>query len=235
MLIIKKRNALIAAAVLAVVVLGFVLSAFTAADSPSNDIVVVLDAGHGGIDGGATGISKRVKESDINLAITLSLEDMLKKAGVRVILTRRDENGLYGLFTRGFKMRDMNARKKIIEQSGCNILISIHLNTFYNPEVRGAQTFFNIKSTESRQLAKLIQSNFNKEIEPFKQRTELRGDYYLLECVKAASVIVECGFLSSPLDEALLTTAAHRERLARCIYNGAMQYLSIGGSVREFY
>jgi N-acetylmuramoyl-L-alanine amidase len=127
----------------------------------------------------------------------------------------------------------MGARKQWVESSGCNMLISIHLNKFPDPDVRGAQSFFAGRSPEGRALAEDIQASLNKNIPPHRPRIALAGDYYMLKCTIAASVIVECGFLSSPEDEQLLTTADHQKRLALAVFSGAMQYLS-ASAVREY-
>jgi N-acetylmuramoyl-L-alanine amidase len=224
MYVFRKRNLLVAVGLVTVLLSVIVLSATAQrADSPANDVIVALDAGHGGADGGATGRTTDVRESEINLKITMFLKEYFENSGVKVVLTRNDDNILSGGFS---KNKDMEARKKIVEESGCNMLISVHLNTFSDPSVRGAQAFFDPKSPEGREFARLIQNSLNKHIEPFRPRTELRGDYYMLKCTVAASVIVECGFLSSPEDERLLTTPAHQKKLALAIFSGAMQYMT---------
>lgn len=229
-LVVKKKYVLIAAALVVIILLGIVLTAAAKIEVPSNNVIVALDAGHGGQDGGATGVSTGVKESDINLKIVMYLKEYMENAGIKVVLTRNDDSIFDGRFS---KNKDMAERKRIVEESDCNMMISIHLNRFSDSSVRGAQAFFSSKSDEGRMLAGDIQQSLNKNIEPYRARTELAGDYYMLKCTVAASVIVECGFLSSPADEALLITSAHQQKLALAIFSGAMQYLTTA-SVTEY-
>ena len=103
---------------------------------------VVLDAGHGGIDGGVTGRTTGVKESDVNLTIVHCLKTELEDMGFEVILTRKTEAGLYGAATKGFKKRDMQRRKEIIEDSNPDLVISIHQNFYPTKKTRGGQVFY---------------------------------------------------------------------------------------------
>lgn len=222
-IVIKKNHLLIAAALIVSILLGIILTASAKIEVPSNNVVVALDAGHGGMDGGATGVSTGVKESDLNLKIVLYLKEYLENAGIKVILTRSDDSIFDGAFS---KNKDMAERKRIVEESGCNMMISVHLNRFSDRSVRGAQVFYSARSVEGKLLAEDIQQSLNKNIEPFRARNAMTGDYYMLRCTVAASIIAECGFLSSPEDEALLITAAHQQKLALAIFSGAMQYLS---------
>ena len=91
---------------------------------------IVLDAGHGGIDGGVVGRETGIKESDLNLSVTVNLKTILQQAGFDVVLTRKTEAGLYGAATKGFKKRDMQRRKEIIEEAKPIAMISIHQNYF---------------------------------------------------------------------------------------------------------
>lgn len=188
---------------------------------------VVLDAGHGGIDGGVVGRNTGIKESDLNLALTMKLKTVLDEAGFDVVLTRKTEAGLYGAATKGFKRRDMLKRKEIIEEAKPIAMISIHQNFYPTRTSRGGQVFYRSGSENGRLLAEGIQRQLNgvyKE-EGVKERTAATGDYYMLKCTEYTSVIAECGFLSSE-DEALLVTESFRERVARAIYAGLADYLA---------
>ena len=120
------------------------LSQSTTTSSPASALCVVLDAGHGGIDGGSQG-STGVYERDINLAITNKIETLLNNMGISVVQTRRTQDGLYGVFASGFKMRDMKERKRIIEESGADLVVSIHMNYFSDSSAKGAQIFYKPK------------------------------------------------------------------------------------------
>lgn len=166
-------------------------------------LTIVIDAGHGGIDGGVVGRVSGVKESDINLSISRCLQKEFEQAGFRVVQTRPTEAGLYGTATAGYKKRDMQKRAEIIQENAPALVISVHQNFFSMTSRRGAQVFFRNDSSSSRTLACAIQTAFNEMPETAKKYSALAGDYYVLNCSDYPSVIVECGFLSNPEDEAL--------------------------------
>ena len=195
-------------------------------------LCVVLDAGHGGIDGGVVGRATGVKESDINLSVTMKLKRILDEAGFEVVLTRKTEAGLYGAATKGFKRRDMQSRKETIERAKPIAMISIHQNFYPTRVSRGGQVFYRSGSVTGQKLAEGIQRQMNGLYEEYgvRERTVATGDYYMLKCTEYTSVIAECGFLSS-VDEALLVTEEFQERVARAIYAGLAEYLaSVAGA-----
>ena len=122
--------------------------------------VVVLDAGHGGDDPGKIGINK-VLEKDINLSVTLKTKALLEAEGVEVVLTRKDENGLYKSTDGNKKRADLNRRCNLIEESGADFVVSIHQNSYRDGGVRGAQVFYYKDSEEGKKLAEAIQNVFN--------------------------------------------------------------------------
>lgn len=190
--------------------------------------VVVVDAGHGGIDGGAVGIKTKVQESDLNLEIAKRLKDKLKDAGVNVVMTRNSYGGLYGTTAKGFKRRDLEKRVKIINSANADAFVSIHLNCYSSSSRRGATTFFCKGKIEGEKLAQSIQKHFNTLSGQPKDYQSLKGDYYLLNESNCPSVICECGFLSSPEDEALLLTEEYQNEIAEKIFYGIIEYLSLG-------
>lgn len=193
-------------------------------------ITVVIDAGHGGVDGGVVGITSGVKESDINLALSRVLQEKLENAGLNVIQTRLTESGLYGAATAGYKRRDMAKRSEIINTSSPVLVISVHQNFFSLSSRRGAQVFFRASSERSKTLACMIQSSLNAMPECVKRTDPLAGDYYILNCSDYPSVIVECGFLSNAEDEALLLTDGYREKIADTITAGVLSFLASAAS-----
>ena len=122
---------------------------------------IVIDAGHGGIDGGATGATTGVFESDLNLKICRELESLFKGAGFITKMTRTDENGLYGDTSPRFKKRDLNRRVEICNQTLADAFISVHLNTYSSSSRRGAQVFFKGGNEEGKRLADAIQLELN--------------------------------------------------------------------------
>lgn len=225
-----KKSFLIAAAILiaAAVCLGLFagFAAEKAAAVNPNMPVIVIDAGHGGIDNGVQGINSGTDEADINLAIARFLKGQFTGAGFNCVMTRTTEAGLYGSTEKGFKMRDMQKRKQIIEDSKADMVISIHQNFCPLPSKRGGTVFFNNDSAEGKALALSIQSELNAMESCEKPNEILKGDYYMLKCTSSPSVIVECGFLSNNKDDELLNTESHQRALAYAIFKGAVSYFS---------
>lgn len=156
--------------------------------------VVVLDAGHGGSDSGKISVTGSL-EKDLNLSITLELKSILENAGYEVILTRKDEGGLYTEKDRNRKIADMKERCRIINESSADVVVSIHLNSFTDPKVNGAQVFYYKHSQEGKQLAQCIQDSFRDNLNPDNKRVEKFNDsYYMLLNTKLPTVIAECGF-----------------------------------------
>ncbi len=229
--IVFKKGALIALA--AILCLGVAIgiccgaaAATTASTTSVREKVVVIDAGHGGMDAGVYGINTKTKESDINLALAKQLKGYFANAGFKVVMTRKTNAGLYGAPTKGFKMRDMKKRKQIIEESGADMVISIHQNFCPIPSRRGGTVFFDKNSESGKLLAADIQSSLNAMDECASENEALAGDYYMLKCTESPSVIVECGFLSNVEDEALLISPEYQKKIAYAIFKGAVGYYS---------
>lgn len=188
-------------------------------------LTVVLDAGHGGIDGGVVGKKTGLKESDVNLAITFALKEYLEGRGVNVVLTRKTEAGLYGTTAKNFKRRDMAKRKEIIEKASPNVVVSIHQNFFSDERKRGANVFFRGGDGSAEVLASAILSHFCGQEGTPSERVPLLGDYYILNCTRYPSVIVECAFLSNREDEELLSSLDYQRLIASRIGDGVLRYL----------
>lgn len=221
----KGAAALFAAIAILSVATGTIFAGIASASAQSAP-VIVIDAGHGGIDAGVRGKTSGVKESDINLSIAYSLRRCFDNAGFCTILTRKSQAGLYGLPTKGFKLRDMEKRREVIEECGADMVISVHQNFYSDGTRRGATVFFNKDSESGKQLAVCIQHSLNAMEGAATNHSPLIGDYYMLKCTSSPSVIVECGFLSNAQDEELLLTEEYREQLAYAIFAGAVSYFS---------
>lgn len=225
--IFLKRGFLILLAAIVCIGAGIGIFAGVAASNANVDgKIIVIDAGHGGVDAGVTGVTTAVKESDINLYIARELKNYFIEAGFRVVMTRSTNGGLYGTATKGFKMRDMKKRKEIIEQSGADMVISVHQNSCPIPSRRGGQVFYDTNSESGKALAGCIQNCLNALDDSIKPRTALIGDYYMLKCTQSPSVIVECGFLSNSEDESLLLSPDYRKKIAYTVFKGAVSYYS---------
>ena len=195
--------------------------------TPISNHVIVLDAGHGSPDGGATGDNGSI-ESEINLDITLKLQSLLEATGATVILTRSDENGIYdsdAKTIRSQKVSDMKNRVKIASESKAEVFISIHMNKLPQKQYSGWQTFYKNNDETSKIIATSIQNSLNTFIEKENNRKEKSiSGIYLTKNVEIPLVLVECGFLSNSSENELLQTDSYQERLAWCIYIGLMNY-----------
>lgn len=214
--------------IICVVVLSFVLCMSfnyiaNASVSEYYKYTIVLDAGHGGWDGGCTGTATDVTEAELNLEVTKILKEYLEDFGFNVILTRSDSDALGK-----DKISDMEKRKEIIDKVSPTMVVSIHMNSFTDPSECGTQAYFEVDDIEGEKLASSIQDQM-KLLLPNAREHANHGEYYILECSDTVSCIVECGFLSNPNDEALLNTEDYRESLAYSIYSGIVKYLITSG------
>lgn len=190
------------------------------------DEVIVLDAGHGGIDPGKVGVSG-VLEREINLSLVYRLAAALGERGYQVVLTRTGADGLYREGSPNKKREDMANRVRIIEEAAPALTVSIHQNSYPDASVRGAQVFYYGGSEPGKLLADCIQKGIQAAApESGKRSIKANQDYYLLTHTTCPIVIVECGFLSNPTEEKLLTTESYQELLVTGIVDGIEAYLA---------
>lgn len=194
--------------------------------TPALNYTIAIDAGHGGIDGGAVGVKTGVAESDVNLAIALLTEEIFKNGGFNVVMTRSSAGGLYGLPSAGFKKRDMKKRAEIIREAAPAVVLSIHQNSCNSSSRRGSMVYYAYGDEGGKELAASVCKNVNEMPEKPRACVSFAGDFFILNTSHAPSVIVECGFLSNAEDEALLCDDGYRERLAYAIYLGVVNYLA---------
>jgi N-acetylmuramoyl-L-alanine amidase len=188
---------------------------------PTNQKVVVIDAGHGGWDPGVV-TKTGTLEKDINLAVAEQLQILLETGGAYVIMTRADDNALGDS-----KNQDMNRRRLIAEQAGADIFISIHQNAYASQNIRGAQAFYFGDSDKGKRLAELIQIQFITYLDRDNQRVATANQqYYVLKRTSIPSVLVECGYLTNPNESRLLTTEEYQKKVAWAIYLGIINYFN---------
>lgn len=219
--------------ILAVLAAGFAATFFygvKAASLRAKEATIVIDAGHGGRDGGVSGIATGVKESDLNLKYAFLLKEALEKQGFRIIMTRSTEDGLYDTAfgseeTR--KSRDMLKRKEIILEAKPVCVISLHMNFFQQRSVRGAQVFYDGANQTSKALAVAVQNKLNKLNTAHAKRnvTQLPGDYYIVKSTVYPTCIIECGFLSSEEDEKLLINPDYQRDFIYEVVSGVLTFL----------
>ena len=194
---------------------------------PVTNRTIIVDAGHGGEDGGAVS-SNGVSEAQINLSIALKLQNLLEQSGATVVLTRSDENAIYDIDKKTLRQKknsDLKNRVKIGNSSSADIFVSIHLNKIDQSQYYGWQTFYKNGNEQGKKLATYIQNNLNEAIQKENKRTPLKiSDVYIIKNVEIPTTIVECGFLSNPEEEKQLQTDEYQNRLAWGIYNGIMDY-----------
>jgi N-acetylmuramoyl-L-alanine amidase len=190
--------------------------------------VVIIDAGHGGIDGGAIGKNGTI-EKNINLDISQKVKAYLESGGDSCIMIREVDEGLYSEYgtIRNKKNEDLKNRKDIISKYRADMFISIHLNSFPQSQYYGAQVFYPEDSEDSRILAKLVQEELLKILDRGNKRVEKASDsYYLLKDNPVPSILIECGFLSNPEEESLLRDENYRNKIAWAIYRGIIRFFT---------
>lgn len=200
---------------------------------PITNKVVVIDAGHGKPDEGATGFNGTTEEA-INLSIALKLQKLIEQSGGKVILTRSDENSIYSNNVSGIrnkKISDVKNRVEIGNNMGANIFVSIHLNKFPASEsYSGWQTFYKEDNEKSRDLAQYIQNSLNSNIEKQSNRKIMKiSNIYIIDKLEIPAVIVECGFLSNKEECYSLKTEEYQNKIVWGIYLGIQKYfLNLG-------
>lgn len=184
--------------------------------------VVVIDAGHGGFDGGVVGASG-IRESQLNLLIAKALQSKLVSNGVKVVMTRNTDKAVGKT-----KKQDMANRKKIIKSAGASLVVSIHINKFSLPSRRGVQVFYD-DTKIGENFANMMQTTLNQRInKKYTARSDfmpISADLFITKCDLVPSIIIECGFLSNAQDERLLLTPEYREELAEVISSVCVQSL----------
>ena len=187
--------------------------------------VVVIDAGHGGVDPGAVGVGQ-VLEKDVTLAVSKRVQALVQQSGAKTIMVRIDDSDLgtsQGLRKR--KQEDLAQRIQLAMDAQAEVYISIHANSFPNEKMTGAQTFYHSDSPEGKLLAQSIQQELNT-ITNGNRVVKGSQDIYVLKKANQAAVTVEVGFLSNPVEEKLLTTPEYQEKIAVAIFKGLSVYFS---------
>lgn len=193
---------------------------------PSRNYTVIIDAGHGGSDPGSIGYKTKIHEDVLNLKMSFLLKTKLEKAGINVVMTRTSQDALIEGRGRKWKREEMEERRKLIVKTRPNMVISLHQNSYTNHSYRGAQVFYDKKSDISKMIAESIQEQFKCNLDK-SIKAPSPGDYFMLKCSSAPSVIVECGFLSNEEEEKLLQTDAYQEKIIDSIYKGIVNFFQI--------
>ncbi|MBQ6170836.1 MAG: N-acetylmuramoyl-L-alanine amidase [Ruminococcus sp.] len=191
--------------------------------------VIVLDAGHGGIDGGCTS-AEGVPEKGINLDILLRLRDILEVNGYEVRVTRDSDRSIHDEGVEGIaaqKSSDMDNRLAMFNESGNAVCVSVHQNQFTDPKYKGAQMFYSGSNSTSEVLARALQSRFRELLQPDNDREiKLCGkELFLCYYSDNPTVMAECGFMSNPDEAAMLNTEEYRGKVAFTLFAGINDFV----------
>lgn len=207
-------------------------SAASPADMSADEKIytVILDAGHGGEDGGAIG-KNGVREKDINLSVTNLIADALRKKGVTVLCTRTEDLLLYDRnedYEGRKKILDLAARLKIARETENPVFISIHMNSFPQTQYRGLQVYYSKNAPSSARLAEGIQKAVRTRLQPENTRKikAASNNIYLLDRITSPAVLVECGFLSNAEECTLLASPDYQKQLALVLADAIADYIA---------
>lgn len=178
---------------------------------------IYIDPGHGGRDPGAT--YKELRESDINLQISKYLKEELENNGAKVYLTRIGDYDLSENNARNHKKNDLTARARLINESNCDMYLSIHLNSDPSPTWNGIQIFYTDNNEKNKEIAETI-----KEQLKLKRKTKELKNMYLFEKINQPGILIEAGFISNPNDRYKLKQPNYQQELSKNITNGIIEY-----------
>ena len=181
---------------------------------------IYLDAGHGGVDNGAT--VNNVHEKDLNLQIVYKLKETLTSAGATVLLTRKDDNDISNPNALYRKKSDFDNRIKLINNSNADLYISIHQNIYQNKKYSGPQVFY-VK--DNQKLAEIIQNTLNKYVNT-KRKVKTINNTYMYKLLKKKGILIECGFISNDNERYKLKTEEYQLKLSKIITEGIITYYS---------
>ena len=195
-------------------------------DSPAQ--VYIIDAGHGGIDGGATSCTG-VPESQLNLEISLRLNDIMHLLGRHTLMIRTTDISIYtsGTTIAAQKVSDLKERVRIVNETRNGVLVSIHQNMFSDSKYAGSQIFYS-NNQKSKLIAEKLQSNLIQYVNPNNNRKiKPAGGIYLMEHITQPGILIECGFLSNIEEEAKLRSAAYQKRICAVIATTLIAHFTV--------
>ena len=183
--------------------------------------LIIIDPGHGGLDAGKVGVNGK-EEKEINLNISLKIQKLLKKQGVKVKMTRTEDERLAEN-----QVEDLKARTALVNKEKPDLVVSIHQNSYHEESVSGAQVFYYTDSEQSKRAAELIQEEL-QEIDP-QNTKQAKGNntYYILKKTEVPVVIAECGFLSNYEEADKLADGEYQQELAEAVVKGILRYLEM--------
>ena len=204
-------------------ILSILIFGSVEAHNSLNGKSIYIDPGHGGIDPGA--VYSGLMEDDINLVIAKKLKKELESYGAKVYMTRE---GDYDLSLKGAKNRkrsDLYRRSKLINESGCDIYLSLHLNAVKQTKWSGAQVFYDSINSSNINIAKVMQEELKKEFKTTRKYSKITNGY-LYKRVKIPGILIEMGFISNKLDRSNLINEKYQELMAKTIRRGLVRYFT---------
>jgi len=221
----EQQKFKLAAVVFVIILLGLSYNIFVTRSIPalrflSPGKTVAIDPGHGTIDKGAVHEATGIAESPINLAVALKLKELLEAENINVVLTRDKET-----LEMSTNRKELQRRIDLAAKANADILVSIHVNKFPDPQYFGAQCFYNPQKAESKLLALLIQEEL-RNMDAENIREALPQDLFILRESSMPSVLIEMGFLSNPKDRERLVDPNFQKAIAESIKKGIIRYFS---------
>lgn len=191
-----------------------------------NRTCIIIDAGHGGVDGGATSCTG-ILESSLNLTIAVKLNDLMNFMGYKTKMIRDSDISVYteGETIAAKKVSDLKNRVKIVNDTPNSLLISIHQNYFDQNQYKGAQVFYS-NNLNDKELAEILQNTFIQTLNLGSNRKVKNAKgIYLMENIKSPGVLIECGFLSNHQEESLLRDPDYQKKICCVIVSSVSLFL----------
>lgn len=195
---------------------------------------ILVDAGHGGYDGGARARDSGTWEKEINLAVARQVEKALTARGAAVFMTRTGDEDLCSDSRpagKTMKREDMENRVALAVEAKADMVLSIHMNEYRSRSESGPQVFYRQGSDSGRLLAGAMQEALITHLKPGKERAALSGDYFILQ-LEVPSVLIECGFISNAAEEKLLLSKNYQQRLGDAIAEGVENYAALAQQIK---
>ncbi len=226
--VVKRKNLLLYISIV-IILLGVISAYARYANEDFTDFdgkTIIIDPGHGGIDGGAVGKNGTL-EKDLNLKLSLELEKQLKKDGYEVVMTRNEDKLTYESKDSSNKKRaDTRYRLNISREHPNGLFISIHMNHFEDSGVKGSQIFYSVKNPQSKKLAEILKQTLIKNVDSNNKR-EIKEAYpsiYIMKNIKNPAILIECGFISNREEEKLLNSEEYRSKIVTAISEALKEY-----------
>ena len=187
-----------------------------------DQVVIVVDPGHGGEDPGKVGIND-VLEKDLNLQIAKKVKKLLEEAGIKIVMTRTNDK------VPDAKKEDLNQRVQLINETKPKLALCIHQNSYPDAKIKGAQVFYHTITPEAEDVASIVQEQL-RTVDPTNTRQIKENDtYFMLKNTQVPTIIVECGFLTNPDEAAKLTQEDYQDKLAQAICEGVVKWMNGDG------